>query len=57
MFVSDVNECRDPSKYHRNAECFNVLGSYRAECRDGFTGDGINRCDGISAVNYRVEQN
>ena len=40
----DLNECKQPAgnKCHKNADCFNVEGSYLCQCRKGFVGDGFN---------------
>lgn len=36
LFISDFDECADQSKC-KNGHCINTDGSYRCECRDGYT--------------------
>lgn len=37
----DVDECSSGRhRCHREAECINLEGSYRCNCRNGFSGDG-----------------
>ena len=45
----DIDECSSEAlNYcHHNATCSDTLGSFQCNCRDGFTGDGIN-CNGMS---------
>lgn len=45
----DINECvyDGGNKCHEAAECTNTEGSYRCDCEDGYTGDGLN-CKGNS---------
>ena len=44
----DVDECAMASTNdcNANAECVNTVGSFRCNCKPGFTGDGKD-CTGI----------
>ena len=47
FYIADINECT--SNIHdcdSNAECENFYGGFSCACMEGFTGDGINFCDG-----------
>ena len=55
--VLDLNECEENlSTCGANAECVNLPGSYRCECRDGFTGDGTT-CTGDNNSNNNNDNN
>ena len=42
----DINECeQSPSVCDENAECENIIGSYKCTCRTGYTGNG-KECTG-----------
>ena len=52
-FNVDTDECKlNVSEVgllcHKNATCFNTIGSYLCECNDGFSGNGFNDCQGNS---------
>lgn len=48
VFV-DLNECELANGgCHNNATCQNNIGSRTCTCKHGFTGDGINMCNGKS---------
>lgn len=36
----DENECITKGDCHENADCFDTVGSYRCECRQGYEGNG-----------------
>ncbi len=62
LYLPDINECSDPfsNDCHDDAVCIDVEGSYRCECQEGFTGDGI-QCQGMwgtkcSPVKYQESQ-
>ena len=41
--VSDINECQENTDTcHDNATCSNTEGSFDCQCKQGYTGDGIN---------------
>ena len=44
----DINECNNDTLNNCdiNATCSDTNGSYYCQCKDGFTGDGVN-CTGI----------
>ena len=39
FFLSDINECNDPSTCVENQVCFNTAGSYLCECDLGYERD------------------
>ena len=45
--LADADECSSPSANNcsSNADCVNEPGSFKCNCRTGYTGDGVN-CDG-----------
>ena len=44
----DIDECElGLDNCLPNAICINTIGSFECICPPGFTGDGINVCDGI----------
>lgn len=45
-FVVDINECKKKSACAKNAKCTNAEGSYSCICAQGYSGDGLNFCDG-----------
>ena len=45
----DINECQQ-NVCHVNSTCINVFGSYKCECRTGFTGNGTT-CKGQNIFN------
>ena len=48
FIILDVNECRDGSPCHKDAECINTRGSFACECMKGFERDGLNNCKSIT---------
>lgn len=44
----DINECADLplNPCHLHADCLNVPGTYKCECRVGYTGNGL-QCAGV----------
>ena len=50
FIILDVNECQDSSPCHKDAECINNPGSFTCECKEGFEGDGVKNCKGITLV-------
>lgn len=49
LYCVDVDECRSGEHIcHQYAECIDTHGSYKCQCRDGFTGDGVQLCQGNS---------
>ena len=47
----DINECRNKTVCHSNAECENFPGGFSCSCDPGFFGDGQN-CSSIPARAY-----
>ena len=46
--IPDIDECElGLDNCLPNAICINTIGSFECICPPGFTGDGINACDGI----------
>ena len=47
MFT-DIDECSSltTNPCHVNASCVNTEGSAKCTCNEGYTGDGVNNCDG-----------
>ena len=42
----DINEClEDMHNCHQNANCINTISSFNCQCKAGFNGDGVNKCD------------
>ena len=41
QFVEDINECLVSSPCHENATCTNAFGTYKCQCKSGFSGDGM----------------
>ena len=46
-YVSDINECNS-NPCATNATCEDVNGTFICTCDGGYTGDGIESCQGIS---------
>lgn len=44
FFFKDDNECAR-TICHEHATCHDTVGSFRCECNEGFTGDGLD-CQG-----------
>ncbi|MFM2152155.1 MAG: hypothetical protein RL199_590, partial [Pseudomonadota bacterium] len=44
----DVNECLGTTLCKTNSTCVNTVGSYRCDCKAGYTGDGKVACTTIS---------
>ena len=44
-YLSDRNECAGANKCHMYSNCLNTDGSYKCECRNGYSGDG-EQCQG-----------
>jgi hypothetical protein len=45
----DLDECTlHEDSCHKNADCINMIGSYKCECVTGFSGNGFN-CTGKQA--------
>ena len=43
----DINECtEDLDNCHQDADCFNTVGSFYCDCKDGFNGNGTS-CYGM----------
>ena len=57
IFVSDIDECTDPSDNNcsSNANCTDTIGSYECACMIGYTGDGFT-CEGMSIVSVTYVQ-
>lgn len=54
FLLPDVDECSlEKHECHADADCRNGNGTYHCECRDGYTGDGLN-CTGntLLTMNY-----
>ncbi|CAH3178988.1 unnamed protein product [Porites lobata] len=61
--VADINECTTKNPCHNGAICVNLHGSYRCDCKSGYTGNNcqkdINEClrspckNGAECVNVR----
>ena len=49
LSLPDINECGNETlnDCHPNALCNNTIGSYTCTCKDGYSGDGKNSCEGI----------
>ena len=49
LSFTDDNECNNAANNdcHADAICTNTPGSFSCECKPGYTGDGVNACDGI----------
>ena len=43
--IIDINECLLTNTCHSDAICNDTEGSYICQCKDGYTGDGLN-CSG-----------
>ena len=38
----DVDECKESEdKCHSDADCTNIVGSYKCQCKKGYLGDGL----------------
>ena len=48
FFNTDIDECSEEewNDCHEHADCKDNTGSYSCTCKDGFTGDGVEACDG-----------
>lgn len=47
IVITDIDECTvDFPPCHENATCNNLIGSFECDCNSGFSGDGINDCNG-----------
>ena len=44
-FHTDVDECKNSTRCHENANCTNTEGSYSCSCNDGYSGSGTE-CTG-----------
>ena len=54
MISVDVDECSiETHNCSENATCIDTDNSYTCECKDGYTGDGVN-CTGMSGFNYHI---
>ena len=43
LIFPDINECESqPGRCDNNANCTNLIGSYSCQCKQGFTGNGLN---------------
>lgn len=47
----DIDECKEPNKYHCQGKCKNSVGNYTCHCPLGMRGDGKVGCNGISLIN------
>ena len=49
----DVDECVSGNNncLHGNANCTNTIGSYTCECKEGFTGNGVD-CEGRRKTDF-----
>jgi hypothetical protein len=49
----DVDECVSGNNncLHGNANCTNTIGSYTCECKEGFTGNGVD-CEGRGKTDF-----
>ena len=46
-FCVDIDECvTGPHNCNENANCTNTNGSFTCQCKEGYTGDGIE-CEGM----------
>ena len=51
MLYADIDEClTDNGGCHVNADCLNSVGSFRCECKLGYSGDGYSDCTGKETV-------
>ena len=40
----DIDECSLNATCAANAICINILGSFKCQCEEGYSGDGIRNC-------------
>ena len=45
--ISDLDECLISDPCHALATCVNTASSYMCMCNQGYTGDGVNSCEGM----------
>ncbi|XP_028412672.1 CD97 antigen-like [Dendronephthya gigantea] len=50
------NECASANKCHHQAKCIKMVRSYSCVCNDGFTGDGIRRCNDLDECKSSAAQ-
>lgn len=53
VIVTDINECETSNNCQQM--CINTAGSYRCECRDGFSGS--TTCQGVYYCSVAVSTN
>ena len=41
MFLTDINECEDPSVCPDKADCYNMEGSFMCNCLPGYKKVGV----------------
>lgn len=47
LSYSEVDECiEDIDNCHTNADCVNTAGSFQCSCIAGYSGDGVDDCNG-----------
>ena len=47
VFLIDNDECRlGTHKCHQKAVCQDTIGSYECHCKEGYSGDGFDECQG-----------
>eukprot|EP00961_Rhodomonas_salina_P061528 826285-Rhodomonas_salina.1 len=53
----DIDECAEASSAlcHANAACINTPGSFVCRCQLGYSGDGVEECQGQACGEFRVE--
>lgn len=50
MICEDIDECTTGTPCDTNAECFNLRGHYRCECKIGWEGTGLPAVDGCTNI-------
>ena len=50
MMCEDIDECTAGTPCDTNADCHNVRGHYRCECRLGWEGTGLPAVDGCENI-------
>jgi len=51
----DIDECAK-SPCHSQADCTNTAGSHSCKCKDGYIGDGVNKCDIDGGFNMKCNK-